>query len=279
MDTNEWKKMWMESQSGSFMERRRGDEKEWSEFWDGKSAEYLENVKRDELFYRGIIRHLQSEDRFKPNDSVMDIACGPGTYSLLFAEIAKSVSSLDISQGMLSTLVAEAKRRSLANISPVHSPWQNYGSEEKFDLVFTALSPAIKGPDMLLKMERISRRSCCYVAFGDDRFTGLRNELWDLITGQHRQGDRFNISIPFGLLMSMGRKPNVRFFESTPERAQQVDEIVSTHVSFLRTFVEIDDEKLKLIKAYVQSKADNGTLKAEPGQSLVALYWNVPEED
>ena len=61
MDTNEWKKLWNESQSGSFFEKRGEKEKEWSVFWDEKSAEYLKNVKSNEKFYRDILRHLRSE--------------------------------------------------------------------------------------------------------------------------------------------------------------------------------------------------------------------------
>jgi SAM-dependent methyltransferase len=278
MDTDVWKKLWDGSHSGSFFEKCRGDEKEWKEFWDGKSGGFLENIKRDEPFYRGIIKCLENEGYFRRGDIVMDIACGPGTYSLLFAESAKSVSALDISSGMLSMLAEEAKRRDLSNIDTVLTPWSDYDGTTKYDLVFTALSPAINGPDMLLKMENISKRSCCYMAFGDDRFTGLRNEIWELITGRSRKGDRFNISIPFGLLLSMGRRPNVKFFDKTTrEERQSVDDIVSMQVDFLKTFIEIDDEKKSLIREYVRSKADNGILRFGHSRSLVALYWNVPD--
>jgi hypothetical protein len=277
MDTNGWIKLWKESQSGSFLTGRNGTKKEWSEFWDCKSGEFLENVIKEETFYRRIIRHLAGEGFFRPDDDVLDIACGPGTYSLLFAESANSVAALDISRGMLSTLESEAKRRSLANIVPIRSPWQNYEPDRIYDLVFTALSPAIEGPEMLIKMENASKRSCCYVAFGDERFTKLRNEIWDLIMGQKRQGDRFNISIPFGLLMSMGRKPNVKFFDKKPTQgAQNVDEIVSMQVEFLKTFTDINDEKKALVREYVQKKADSGTLDLRSTESLVAMYWDVP---
>ena len=279
MDTSEWKKLWNESQSGSFFEKRGEKEKEWSVFWDEKSAEYLKNVKSNEKFYRDILRHLRSEGCYKPGDNILDIACGPGTYSLLFAENAKSVSSLDISRGMLSELAGEAKKHKLANITPILMPWEKYEGTEKYDLVFTALSPAITGPDLFLKMEKSSRRSCCYIAFGDDSFTGLRNELWKLITGKDRKANPFNISIPFGMLMSMGRKPNVKFFDNISLQPKSVEEIISTHVEFLKTFAEINDEKMKQIREYVKAKADSGTLEYHTGQLLVALYWNVPKEE
>jgi SAM-dependent methyltransferase len=279
MDTSDWTRIWNESQSGSFLEKRRRTVKEWSGFWDGESDKFLENVKKDEAYYRRIIRHLTYEGFFRPDDDVLDIACGPGTYALLFAEGAKSVSALDISQGMLSTLMAEAKIRSLGNVTSICSPWLNYVPERKYDLMFTALSPAIDRPEMLLKMEKASKRSCCYVTFGDERFTKLRNELWDLVIGQKREGDRFNVSIPFGLLMSMGRRPGIKFFDKKPVRdTKSVDEIISRQAEFFKTFTDIDEEKKALIRSHVQREADNGTLDFGSPGSLVALYWDVPEK-
>ncbi len=276
MNTDEWKRMWAESQEGSFMESLRGTEREWKGFWDDKAGEYLENVKKEEGYYRDIIQHLANEGHFKPGDDILDIACGPGTYSLLLAESAKSVTAIDISRGMLSALEAEAKRRSLANIATICSSWQDYEPDRKYDLVLTALSPAINGPEMLMKMEKASKRSCCYVAFGDERFTQLRNEIWSFLIGKKWEGGRFNVSIPFGLLMSMGRKPNVKFFHRKPARgAQSIDEVASRQVEFFKAFMDISDEKKALIKEYVRQKADSGALDFEWPASLVAIYWSV----
>lgn len=58
-------------------------------FWDDEAGEYLENVKKEEGYYMDIIQHLVNEGHFKPGDGILDIACGPGTYSLLLAESLK----------------------------------------------------------------------------------------------------------------------------------------------------------------------------------------------
>lgn len=276
MDTEGWKSLWIESHAGSFLEGRRSREKEWSGFWDGKSEKYLENVKKSEKFYRDILRHLKGEGHFRQGDRVLDIACGPGTYSLLFAESAKAVTSLDLSRGMLATLSGEAARRRLQNIATIESPWEKYDGHEKFDLVFTALSPAISGPDMLMKMEASSRRSCCYVSFGDDSFTGLRNEIWSLVTGEERRPGGFSIAMPFGLLTSMGRRPEVKYFNNIAMEPRSTEQVVTEHIEFLKTFVEIDGEKERMVRDYVRAKDESGRLQLKGGRLLVAMCWNVP---
>ena len=272
----DWKALWNEAQSGSIMEGIRPEGKKWASYWDEESAGYLARVIRDEEFYQSIVDHLRRERIFCAGDSVLDVACGPGTYSLLFAETARKVAALDISSGMLSVLKEEAGKRGLANIRAVPSAWDDYCEPERFDLVFTALSPAIRGPEEFLRMESCSTRSCCYVAFGDEENFRVRNDLWRILFGEERKQREFNISYPFSLLVSMGRKPGIKYFTRESNNVQSIEKLAETSVRFFSSITEIDDRKRRLIEDYLNTASKDGRYEIKTSSSLVALYWDVP---
>ncbi len=271
----DWKTLWNESRQGSLLENRQPKDDKWLSFWDSEATAYLEKVKRDEVFYRHIVDYLRRERVFCPGDKVLDIACGPGTYTLQFAPFAASVTALDVSAGMLSTMMVEAENRNLRNIKPVKSAWDQYAVRGKYDLVFTALSPAIKGPEEFLRMETCSSRSCCYITFGEEEQSRTRSDLWKILTGGEKGKKEFNISYPFNLLMSMGRKPNVRFFDYESEEKMAVDQLIEYYVKFFNNFIRMDEKNIERISKHINSISVEGYCDNWSKKSLVALFWDV----
>lgn len=276
MEPADWKKIWIESQSKSFMDRRRPDRRQWSKMWDENAGEFLERVKKDEPYYRKIVSHLRKEGIFRKGDAVLDIACGPGTYSLLFAREAGAVTALDISRGMLDTLAAEATARGLRNISTIHGPWEDYPQGEQFDLAFTALSPAVTGPETFLKMEAHSRRSCCFITFGKGLDRDLRDEMHRLLSDGAPQARQFDISIPENLLKSMGRNARVKCFERPYLFEAVVDELLANNLRFFGMFLDVDEVQRGRAREYLESMAVDGVIRLKGKRSLAAVYWDVP---
>lgn len=279
METIDWEKSWKETQSGSMFSKHPADERKWQRFWDEEAAGFLEGIIADREYYGRIADYLEREGVFQGGDDVLDIACGPGTYSLLFAEKASEVTALDPSSGMLSTLAGEAARRGLTNIKTVRSRWEDFPREETYDLVFTALSPAIKGPRDLLGLEDVSRRSCCYVTFGDGGKPLLRDEMWELLTGEKTGDDAFNVSYPLNLLHSRGRKPNVRFFDQERDARIPSKKLIDNNARFFGLFVDMDVGKKDKIRRYIESRSKNGFYETHVKKSLAVLHWEVPGTD
>lgn len=273
----DWEQAWKDAQSGSMLTKRRGGERKWTGYFDDVAKEYLEQVMSDEAYYRRITGFVKREKFFRKGDTVFDLACGPGTYTLLFAEHANSVTALDPSPGMLSVLQAEAARRGLKNIHTVQSRWEDYEGDEKYDLVFSALSPGITGPETFLKIERFSRRSCCYIGFGESSNNELGDKLWELVIGGPRKNRDFNVTYPFNLLHSKGRKPSVRFFRQETMVSEPCDDIINSNIEWMGLFTDMDETKKEKIKEYVHSISENGYYRHKAKQSLVALLWDVPE--
>ncbi|WP_148266556.1 class I SAM-dependent methyltransferase [Methanocella arvoryzae] len=276
MPNLDWKALWKQAQQNSLMDKSQPDEGKWLSFWDAEAPAYLERVKTEENVYAGIVDYLRREGAFRENDSVLDIASGPGTYTLQFAPFAKMVTALDISGGMLAGLRNEADARGLRNIRPVQAAWGDYHEPEKYDLVFTALSPAVTGPDEFLKMEEFSTRSCCYITTGTEEQSRTRHDLWRVLAGVEKGRKEFNITYPFNLLVSMGRKPNVRFFDYLSGERMTVGQLTEYYAKFFGNFMEIDEEKRERIAAYIESISSGGYCDSWNKKSLVALYWEVP---
>lgn len=276
MSEIDWEKEWEEVQSRAMLSKCQVGKCGFSGYFDRIAGDYMKQVLSDEPFYRSIVDCLEREGYFRQGDEVLDIACGPGTYTLPFAMHAKAVSALDPAEGMLSVLMQEAGRRGLNNISPIRSRWEDLDLGERYDLVFTALSPGITGPGTFLKMERYSKRSCCYIGFGDVSNSELSDRLWELIIGESRKSRGFSIGYPFNLLLSKGRKPNVRFFKCERAASEPCEEVIKSNIEWLEMFTRMDQEKEKEVRDYVMARSRDGFYEHIARQSLAALYWDVP---
>jgi SAM-dependent methyltransferase len=277
MSNINWENEWNDALADAMMNKCHVGDKGFSSFYDDTAEDYRKGVRADADFYQYIVDSLAFDDILRKGDCVLDIGSGPGTYTLPMAEKATSVTALDPSSGMLELLMRESAAKGLSNIQSVKSTWEDYASEERFDLVFVALSPGIKVPADLMKMERFSTRSCCYINYGEaggnKKFS---DDLWELVTGEKKKNNDFNVTYPFNLLYSKGRKPNVRFFEKRKTLRVPCENIVKGQVKWLSMFTQMDREKEKKIRDYVTVRSKDGYYEHEDILSLVALYWEVP---
>lgn len=274
----DWEREWNAVRAGSMLSKCRVGDKGFSGYFDNTAEEYLSQVKAHEDFYHSIVDHLADGGFLREGDDVLDIACGPGTYTLSMAEKAKTVAALDPAGGMLAVVMRESAASGLSNVRSIKSTWEDYDDKENFDLVFTALSPGIKGPAELMKMERFSRRSCCYITFGESGSNNkLGDELWELVMGEKKKNNDFNVTYPFNLLHSRGRKPNVRFFEQPATVREPVEEVIKSNVEWLGMFTQMDGAKVEKVRDHVNARSTDGYYERDAKISLVALYWDVPQ--
>jgi 2-polyprenyl-3-methyl-5-hydroxy-6-metoxy-1,4-benzoquinol methylase len=107
---------------------------EWFEDWFN-SKEYLDVYQhRDEsdakLLFELIIKHIEIPIKGK----VLDLACGPGRHSLLFARKGFNVTGIDLSENLLRVAESSARKEKL-KIQFIKADLRNIELTEKFDLV------------------------------------------------------------------------------------------------------------------------------------------------
>ncbi|EAK0493290.1 class I SAM-dependent methyltransferase [Campylobacter lari] len=80
------------------------------------------------------------------DESVVDIGCGSGVWTLHLAQKAKSVLGVDSSSAMLEILQEDAKIHAISNVKTLNLDFENFykNNNTKFDLAFLSMSPALQ---------------------------------------------------------------------------------------------------------------------------------------
>lgn len=107
---------------------------EWFEAWFN-SKEYLDVYQHRNEYDAGflielIIKHIEIPKHGK----VLDLACGPGRHSILFARKGYNVTGIDLSENLLRVAEASARKEKL-NIHFIKADLRHIELNEKFDLV------------------------------------------------------------------------------------------------------------------------------------------------
>lgn len=103
---------------------------------DIKNQSWVENTQKEVDF---IIKTLN----LKGNEHILDLACGFGRHSLLFAERGFSVVGVDITKDYILDAIKSAKEKSLNNVEFIHADIRELTFENSFDVVLNLADGAI----------------------------------------------------------------------------------------------------------------------------------------
>jgi 16S rRNA G527 N7-methylase RsmG len=92
--------------------------------WNERAAEFNQ-VKNRVDFSDTYTRQMLEFIEVCPEDTVIDIGCGPGTLAIPLAKKVKSVTALDISAEMLRYVAENARESGLDNINCVNMGWED----------------------------------------------------------------------------------------------------------------------------------------------------------
>ncbi len=244
-------------------------------YWDLRSKDYIEDTGIGPAVYRDIAEYLTREGVFMAGDTVLDVGCGPGTFSLLFAECAKAVFGLDVSDGMLSAMMSKAKASGTGNIRPICSSWEKYDSKKKFDLVFSSFCPAVNDAETLLKMEERSRRSCCCVTSACAGQFPPVNRLQELLAGEHLKYDPSDTLYLFNILYYSDRAPSLRTFKHDITICVPTDKLVNYFIAYFGMFMDMDRNKKNVVSDHIDSVSKDGVYRLSSHDTISVVHWDV----
>ncbi len=108
--------------------------KEWFKDWFN-TEEYLNVYKhRNEQDAKELVELILENVNLPTNGKVLDLACGPGRHSILFAQKGFKVSAVDLSKNLLDFANAAACTANV-NINFIEADIRNLCIKPKFDLV------------------------------------------------------------------------------------------------------------------------------------------------
>lgn len=107
---------------------------EWFREWF-ETDEYLNVYRhRNESDAEDLVKLISGNIELFPNAAVLDMACGTGRHSMLFAKNGFNVTAVDLSKKMISTASQKAKDENL-KINFLQSDLRQFAHNGKFDLI------------------------------------------------------------------------------------------------------------------------------------------------
>jgi SAM-dependent methyltransferase len=275
MDFNsiDWNTLWQVESKDSHWK----DINSLKERWDKRADRFDKRTNRvnhgeardKEDYISKMLAHIE----VKPEWTVLDIGCGPGSIAIALAQKARGVTALDISSEMLKRLKTHADTYGLGNIQYVNSSWQDAitsGKIASHDVVVASRS--LMAEDMTAALIPIIAlaRQAIYLTFPIIHLP-FDWEVYQAIGREKKQPPYIYI---LNMLYRMGIHANVEILYS---KVKMEFSSVKDAIDDLqwRTDPFTPDEKVKLEEYLERIFAEQ---KAEPifthvGKSQWALIW------
>lgn len=105
---------------------------------EADSPELFTEIKPDYF-----VDDLIQRNNLRASDHVIDIGAGGGRYTLQFAKQCSHVTALDSCAENMNLLCSRAEMMNLHNITCRHSFWEEYQTDQIYDVSFCSMCPAI----------------------------------------------------------------------------------------------------------------------------------------
>lgn len=245
------------------------DENDIEGCWEEASANY--NGENYAMMIEDIIGSMVKNGILREGDTVLDIGCGTGLFSIPIAGIATRVVCMDGSEGMLGRLEEQCREQGVSNVETIGSSWEDFDTDERFDLVFSSLCPALNDPVSILRMASYSKRGCAYIssAFHEG---GMEIDAWRRL-GRDISFRGLDTRLPCRFLELSGMEPELEFFSSASEHDCSIDEAESMLESKMGKYVPITDDVREAISEAVNGRATDGRIIERRKLTLGLMTW------
>jgi SAM-dependent methyltransferase len=273
-NTIDWNLMWQEA-SGHTNCDKKIQKDQWNQRAESFSKRIIRVVNGKEgLDKDDYISKMLNRIEVKPEWTVLDIGCGPGTLTVPLAKKVKSITALDISSEMLKFLKINADKNGLNNINYLNSSWQDaLAGDDIGEHDVVVASRSLMSGDMKSAIVRINSiaRQAVYITFPIIHLP-LDFEVYKAI------GRNGNKHAPYiyiaNMLYQMGILANVEILRSKVKvQFPNIEETIKDLQ--WRTEPFTSDEKVKLRQFLEQKFASqkNSAVFTHEGFSLWALIW------
>jgi len=200
---------------------------------------------------------------------------------LPMAEAGASVVGLDFSEGMLDRLRENRGPAERNTLELVQADWDRVdlaarGWKGAFDLALACMTPAIHTPDSFLKLLDASREACCFRGWAGRRSDPLLEELWRHLLGVDMPPNRWDITLAFNLLRSMGYAPSISFHDIGWERCQSVAEAAEFFTGLLEGWLDEPERDIHArITTFLEERAEDGKVCRRTTGQIGTMTWKL----
>ncbi len=269
-------KIWEEKGKHGTKEERIERGKKWLPYYaylagKNKGADFHLPEKPDEL-----VSALISEGGIKPGDSILDIGAGMGSYALRFAQAGCNVTAIDASLPCLELLSERASACGLDDrIRTACTSWEEFETEEHFDMVFTSMCPAICNYDELMRMESKAKKACCIITTARGSYDRHRKAMMAALD-IHPSGGMVTEALHYmNVLYLSGRELQIKSRSIKSNSKISKERLLEQFPIYFKIFGINEDVSIPFLGEYFKSNAKDGYLEDESLMNLAMLYWSL----
>ncbi|WP_027400104.1 class I SAM-dependent methyltransferase [Anaerovorax odorimutans] len=259
------------------------------ELWDIRADSWengLQNDaarrKRSDLRISTTADFLRAHGLLGANDDVIDIGCGPGRFVAEFSKTSNHVTGTDLSPRMLEHAADFASSQGIGNVSFTACDFKQadidaLGWRNRFDLVFTSITPAVSHKKDLEKAMSMSRGWCFNSSFinGSD---GLLTDISRNVFGKEplaRWDGRVFYAL-FNILWLRGFCPYVTYYTEKSDDIVEAGMLLAQELADNIGISSNDADSVEKIYRYIMENADNDGKLTSPFESTyVWMLWDV----
>lgn len=255
--------------------------KETPEFWDSRAESFAKKVhsaksrKESEAFLDYFV--------WEEGESVLDVAAGPGTFSIPLAQRGCKVVATDFSKEMLKQLKIQAEKENSAPIDCIQGRWLELNLEEQFDTVLCMSGLGVISTDArheaklgeaLEKLYKLAKKRLIILIPHADSHLDYR--MREILGKEEIPIERLRIALIYYAMVDHGMLPSLKIIKKPFTWIfSNLEEAIST--LFRKDGVEkISDPTLKRFKEYLSEKIKqdsdgNLSLSYETSQALFTI--------
>lgn len=242
-----------------------------SGFWDSVSGSYTSGRQGDAP--GRIVDRLFETGSILPSDCIMEVGCGPGTYSLLLAPRVRILVCMDTSDAMLDRLFASAKEKGFSNIERFHKDWTTYSPRKGYDFCFASLLPGSDTDESMERMEGTARRGCAVLAWERLHDDDLTDRVCQIM-GIARKGPSRGTEFFEDWLFQRGRDFSIDRFEIPFDENVQLEKVINAESIKFRAF-GIDANVTEAVREAVADRTENEMVHSKGVNVLRMVSWKV----
>jgi SAM-dependent methyltransferase len=207
--------------------------------------------------------------------TVLDIGAGMGGDSLHFARHAHHVTAVDPSKDCLGVLWERASRQEITNIETVESTFEAFVPPRQYDLVYSAMCPAICDLDALRRMESMAKRTCCLVSVMRGSVDRHRRSMMQALNIKPTGGMVTEAIHYIQALYLLGRQPNMRCITRDYTTKISREQVLEQYPIYFGIFGVPTKISVPFLESYLEENAIDGFLTEESKMNQAIITWNV----
>ena len=248
----------------AFWADRQPDRSDLAEFWSRRAQSFnTHSAEADSSVYRrNLVAKVAARAKVGKADAVLDIGCGPGRHSLIFAGLASSVDGFDIAPGMIEYANDNAQHAGVENVSFRVLDWdtvdlEQLGWQKRFQLVFASRTPAV--------YDRATLEN-----------NSVRRELAPVVGATNNDDyTRRGLYSAFNILWLQGYYPEVEYIERSWDSQCPLEEAIVMYTRHFNSRGQLTEAQEIALADKLCAMSRNGMVH-ETGSSRVGmLFWSA----